>query len=239
MKQAVKHILLISLVSFLLLITSGRGLSQILIYPFTLFSRVEISIFMFCVGFVFWGTLVYVFGLLITRLLKKYRIHPTVIWICIFSTFYFHGFIVRLVMIPWKVHMSWVENAVPHHKYRHVDLDKFRDQITPEHRDFIEQANKQKVNLYETYKSGKGKFGLKYRTGTVEGDPIVNWIIVEDAKLSIIHDSTRDSWGTFPGMRIYQPADLAIGYFKGTNFIEELPKQLEILALRYDSQYLK
>ena len=103
----------------------------------------------------------------------------------------FRGFIVRILLIPWRVHWSWVE-----------EMPSRRDLAT---------SNQKMFKAYQTYRTGKGKYGLERRSSSTEGTPIVTWILIEDGRVTFVDDGSRE---LFPIIHIRRPASLEIGFYR-------------------------
>jgi hypothetical protein len=118
-------------------------------------------------------------------------------------------------LIPSEVHESWVEP---------LNLrGSFKEKELPEYQDLLRRDNDRRKLFLKIYQAGKGRAGLTHGGGTMEGDPIVEWIMVDDGKLLLIEDATRDRYAGFPGVFKFSPTNAALGYFQNNKFIEHDP----------------
>ncbi len=133
--------------------------------------------------------------------------------------------VIHFFCIPWATYASWVDE--------HYDRGLLFDQHLPD--DFaqsirqtpgmpmIEESNRQKRKLYEMFKSGNGHYGLYRRLSTVEGDPIYDWLIVENGKMFYIEDASHDDGA--PPWHITKRAINAVhlGFLRSGKFNEGQP----------------
>ena len=89
--------------------------------------------------------------------------------------------------------------------------------------DPIYKASEQKRKIYATFKAGKGKMGLSRRLSTAEGQPIFDWLLVQDGKITCVEDDSRDN-GAFPwDVSTHTPLEFKVGFFRGHKFVEGDP----------------
>jgi hypothetical protein len=137
--------------------------------------------------------------------------------------------ITHFFCVPLVVHSSWVEPlATEGTGYRHnaelftggEDVRKLYDKTEIEP---VFRASEQKRRLFETLRVSKGSLGLFRRYSSVEGDPILDWLIVQDGRLTYVHDSSRD--GGAPPWAVYvcTPLDFKLGFMRKDEFVEGEP----------------
>nr|WP_242036987.1 DUF4362 domain-containing protein [Coleofasciculus sp. FACHB-125] len=63
------------------------------------------------------------------------------------------------------------------------------------------------------FKLKKGNLGAKKICITQEGDPVTEYIIVENDKIKIVLDSSEDRFGT-RDVEVYNPTQIHRGYFE-------------------------
>ncbi|MEA3189093.1 MAG: hypothetical protein QOD99_2923 [Chthoniobacter sp.] len=129
--------------------------------------------------------------------------------------------------LPGAVRSSWVEPlATAGTGYRHQDelftggeeARKVYDNAEP-----VFKASDQKRRLFATLNAGKGSMGLFRRYSTVEGDPIFEWLLVQDGKLTYVRDSSRDDGARPWAIHVSTPLDFKLGFMQHSKFIEGEP----------------
>lgn len=131
----------------------------------------------------------------------------------------------RVTRAPWVEQLEDSGNPVADRFYllqRHPNKNLLQmyladKNVREELRNRLKNARKQKRKFYEAYKSGKGRYGLRKQTRTIEGDVIYRYIIVRDGQLTVVHDYTRDVWGP-PGFKVYQAKKVEIGCYVDKKF---------------------
>src|SRR6476660_1308623 len=118
----------------------------------------------------------------------------TLVILTVLVLFLSRALIARTLMIPWRVHSSWVEDMPPRHEFA--------------------ASNEKLFKAYQVFRDGKGKYGLKRRYGTVEGAPCVQWLLIEDGKATVVKDVSRDPWSAFPAVHVWEPASWMIGFHR-------------------------
>jgi hypothetical protein len=76
---------------------------------------------------------------------------------------------------------------------------------------------------------------LRHTYSTVEGDRIVEWWLVQDGVITLVHDATRDAYGRWPGVERHHPK-VKLGVLGPTGFVEGDPgvDSPQIVVLRFD-----
>lgn len=149
----------------------------------------------------------------------------------------------RLAMTPLAVHSSWVE---PHRKnpfgQRWGELEVGDGKTAREYYgdnavDAIEPMNEQKRRLFATYRKGQGKMGISHRYGTVEGDPIFTWLLVENGSARFVEDDTHDTWGSRT-VATHTLKGIRLGFMRDGKFVEGEPAATDspIVVLELDYQ---
>jgi hypothetical protein len=72
----------------------------------------------------------------------------------------------------------------------------------------------QRETLFRIWKSGHGELGLRQQVGSVEGTPIEMHLIVQEGKITLIRDYTRDSFGIREFVTS-RPVNLILGPLSG------------------------
>ena len=131
--------------------------------------------------------------------------------------------------LPWAVHSSWVEPV-----RRAMDFGfpgggeiftggmKVREQYGAR-LDPIYKASEMKQRFYATLKARKGKMGLSRRLSTAEGQPIFDWLLVQDGKLTYVKDSSGDNGAPPWAVSTHTPLEFKLGFFRSHKFVEGEP----------------
>ncbi|MBD1888142.1 DUF4362 domain-containing protein [Coleofasciculus sp. FACHB-SPT9] len=77
----------------------------------------------------------------------------------------------------------------------------------------FDENNSSKSLLSWVFKLKKGNLGAKKICITQEGDPVTEYIIVENDKIKIVLDSSEDRFGT-RDVEVYNPIQIERGYFE-------------------------
>ena len=85
--------------------------------------------------------------------------------------------------------------------FRTPDLvrDSAVEQLSPVH------ADAQRTRLFDVWQSGRGKYGLRQTTLSIEGTPIGLILVTEDGRATLVFDYTRDAYG--PRRFVVQPVE--------------------------------
>jgi hypothetical protein len=125
--------------------------------------------------------------------------------VAVVAIFLCRGLIVRVLIIPWRVHSSWVEEMP------RVQRGLAESESRSAARQDIAASNEKIFEAYHVFRAGKGKYGLKRQASTTEGTPLVYWILVEDGRVTFIHDASRE---LLPFVRTQRPDSLQIGFYR-------------------------
>jgi len=119
-------------------------------------------------------------------------------------------------------------------KVRITELRGIDNRRHPDHVDFNDSV---RVAAWKTYLSGRGTFGIKKTAATVEGDPIYEYLLVENGKCRTIVDTREDAFGShdviehhFPGLLLTQGKQLAPDsiHYIGIPYSSPGPKDKEL-----------
>jgi len=134
--------------------------------------------------------------------------------------------VTHFLCLPSAARASWVEPlATTGTGYRQKelftggeDVRKVYDDLDP-----VFAASEQKRKLYATFKSGRGKVGLLRKYSTVEAQPILAWVLVQDGRVTYVKDCSRD--GGAPPWAVYKraPLDFKLGFMREGAFVEGEP----------------
>jgi hypothetical protein len=132
------------------------------------------------------------------------------------------GMIVRIVLLPWRVHASWVHDVAtidsPLQLYRELPAD-YTSRFTQAQLQKVKEANRQKWDFVKAFRAREGKRGLRTSYSTPEGDRIDLWFLTENGQLTVVHDGSRDQFGSFPFVTVHHADDVVIGYWSNANFV--------------------
>ena len=109
--------------------------------------------------------------------------------------------------------------------------------------DPIYKASELKRRFYATLKASKGKMGLSRQYSTAEGQPIFDWLLVQDGKLTYVNDSSGDGGAPPWAVSICTPLEFKLGFFREHKFVEGEPSAtdspiivFEMLIHKYGSK---
>jgi hypothetical protein len=175
------------------------------------------------------------------------RAGKTIAVVCLVAALLLYRPVARWIVTPSAVRASWVEPVADARYFGfHAELPTFGEDPHKayEHFDAVLQANEQKRRLYRAAQDHKGKFGLFRRYSTVEGDPIFTWLLVEDGRVTYVHDHTRDGGAAATAVDTHTPKTFKLGFMRDHKFIEGDPtpndSQKVVLELdigKYDKVY--
>jgi hypothetical protein len=131
--------------------------------------------------------------------------------------------------LPSAVRASWVEPlATAGTRWRHPsELPTHGEDARKVYRDedaeVVFKASEQKRRFFAALKAAKGNMGLLRRYSTVEGDPIAEWLLVQDGRLTVVHDSSRDDGAPPWAVYVSAPLEFKLGFMRAHNFVEGEP----------------
>ena len=171
---------------------------------------------------------------------RRLGIAIAVILFFVIVVIFAHSALMRLVLIPPYAYSSWVEDiAAPalffHEGISSMTLAQVDAKFGPQRAAELRRTNEQKRKFYATWKSGNGRYGLRRSYSTVEGDRIVEWWLVRNGVITLVHDATRDEYGRWPGVERHHPG-VKIGVLGPQGFVEgdPGPDSAAIIVLRFD-----
>jgi predicted type IV restriction endonuclease len=103
----------------------------------------------------------------------------------------------------------------------------------------IKESSKVKLKQFKVFKSAKNTLKTKYTCSTIEGDPITNYLIIENGKATRYYDSTRDAFGL---RQIYKTecSELNIGtYILDSEKKKTIFQKLELKQTKKKELYLQ
>jgi len=112
-------------------------------------------------------------------------------------------------------------------------LDNYRP-LKPEQVAF---NNSVKVDAWKTYVSGRGTYGIRKMSSTVEGDAIYGYLLVENGRCRTVVDTREDHWGPkvvgerrIPRLLLAQGRHLAMDsmHYVAIPFSDSLPTNAEL-----------
>ncbi len=106
-----------------------------------------------------------------------------------------------------------------------------------------------KAAAWKIYQKGKGSFGIKKTSNTIEGSPIYEYLIVENGRVRLIQDGRKDIFGGrdvverhYPGLMLTNGEHLASDsiHYIGVPFTGAVPRK-RVLWFRFldDSGYIR
>jgi hypothetical protein len=148
--------------------------------------------------------------------------------------------VTHFLCVPSAVRASWVEPlATTGTRFYHQrelftggeEALKVWDELEP-----VFSANDQKRKLFATVKSGVGSRGLLRRYSTVEGRPILAWVLVQDGRITFVKDCSRD--GGAPPWAVYKrvPLDFSLGFMRENKFVEGEPSPADSPVIVFQIQ---
>src|ERR1019366_4361286 len=123
--------------------------------------------------------------------------------------------VARWIVTPSAVRASWVAPLADAAWFRSdPELPTFGrpPEELYQHFDAVLEANDQKRRLFRAAQSGQGKFGLFRRYSTVEGRPILTWLLVEDGRVTYVHDHTDDGGAPATAVDTHTPKTVKLGF---------------------------
>jgi hypothetical protein len=139
--------------------------------------------------------------------------------------------------LPRAVHSSWVERLATTGT-GYAGIRELFPGGEDAHRAYpnaeaVFKASEQKRRFFKLLTAGRGRMGLFRRFSTVEGDPISEWLLVEDGKLTYVHDSSRDAGAKPWAVYVWSPVEFAVGFMREHNFVEGEPASTDSPVLVY------
>ena len=134
--------------------------------------------------------------------------------------------VVRWIVTPSAVRASWVEPLADASYFRtRPELPTFGrpPEELYQHFDTVLEANDQKRRLFHAAQSGQGKVGLFRRYSTVEGRPILTWLLVDGSRVTYVHDHTGDGGAPATAVDTQTTKTVKLGFLSDRKFIEGEP----------------
>lgn len=169
------------------------------------------------------------------------RIRIRHVFALVLIVFFIYRPVVKWIVSPWDTRASWVEPLATfgsgvHSNPEFPPFARLRPGMEEEQK-LILKSNKQKLKVIETFKAGKGRYGVLQRHSTVEGAWIYTWLIANEGKLTYIRDTTRDGGAPPWSVHSYPVKSFRIGHIEKSKFVEGIPTETDspMIVLELDT----